>query len=82
MNSMKLYKTMINAFQRQAFYLQLNKLKFYKHCIVAFAIPFPGSKYNCKKVIFDWYFVNASLFFFFPSGLKSKGRFKFFWLYL
>ena len=77
---MKLYK-MINAFQRHAFYLQLNKLKFYKHCIVAFAIPFPGSKYNVKKVILDLYFMNAS-FFFFPSGLKSKGRLKFFWLYL
>lgn len=74
---MKLYRMMINAFQRHAFYLQLNKLKFYKHCIVAFAIPFPGSKYSCKKVILDLYFMNASLFFFL-SGLKSKGRLSFF----
>ena len=72
---------MINAFQRHSFYLQLNKLKFYKHCIVSFAIPFPGSKYNYKKVILDLYFMNASLLFF-PSELKSQGRLNFFWLYL
>ena len=63
LNSIKLYKIMINVFQMHAFCLQLNILKFYKHFIIAFAMPFPGRKYNFKKVILDLYFMNASLFF-------------------